>query len=372
MKIKHIFSLLLIPISLLSITACQSKAEEVLAETSPQAAVLDSELEENKTQTSTNEVEETDERIPLIFSHDGAMDDIAAILYLHKDPEINIIGVVNSYGEQVPDKSSHEWSMFLQEVLGLEDIPLAVGSDIPLDPAGYEFPADWRTEANRFWGIELPVSRAQVDGREGYQLIIDLANASPKKVTILATGALTDVALALRHDPQIKEKIERIVIMGGAFNVSGNINGMAGDASNSVAEWNIFVDALAAKEVFNAGIPLTIVPLDGSDSFWITSDFTDQFMNSQDAETQFISTLWQTASAKWGGDFLLWDILAAVAVTDPQYFTWEYGNFDVISDIGDQYGQTIVIDHSNKLNAFASNYDRDGLLAHLSDVMLAH
>ena len=351
------------------LTACNTNAAATPAAVSTEIPTSDLALEENEVDDSASGVEETARSIPLIFSHDGAMDDIAAILYLHRIPQINIIGVVNSYGEQVPEESSDEWSMFLQGVLNLDDVPLAIGSDTPLDPAGYEFPIGWRNEANDFWGIKLPVSSVRIDEREGYQLIIDLANESPQKVTILATGALTDVALALQHDPQIKNKIDRIVIMGGAFNVAGNLNGMAGDASNGVAEWNIFVDTLAAKEVFNAEIPLTIMPLDGSESFWMTSEFTDQFMKSQDAETRFVSTLWQTASGKWGGNFLLWDILAAVALTDPQYFTWEYGTFDVINEAGDQYGRTIVIDPDNDANSFAATYDYDGVLTHLVGTM---
>lgn len=369
MKLKNTILSIFLLTAMVMLTACKTNAAAVPAVVSTEASTSDIDLEENEVNDSASEVEETDGRIPLIFSHDGAMDDIAAILYLHRIPQIDIIGVVNSYGEQIPEESSDEWSMFLQGVLNLNDVPFAIGSDTPLDPAGYEFPIGWRNEANNFWGIALPASSVQIDEREGYQLIIDLANESPVKVTILATGALTDVALALQHDPQIKNKIERIVIMGGAFNVAGNLNGMAGDASNSVAEWNIFVDALAAKEVFNSGIPLTIMSLDGSDSFWMTSEFTDQFLNSQDAETQFVSTLWQTASQKWGGNFLLWDILAAVALTDPQYFTWEYGTFDVVNEAGNQYGRTIVIDPNNNVNSFAANYDYDGVLTHLVDIM---
>ncbi len=369
MRLKNTILSIFLLTAMIVLNACKANGITTPAAVSTDVPAADIDLEENGGGDSASEAEETDGKIPLIFSHDGALDDIAAILYLHRCPQINIIGVVNSYGEQIPVESSDEWSRFLQGVLNLDEVPLAIGSAAPLDPAGYEFPIGWRNEANNFWGIELPASSVQIDEREGYQLIIDLVNGSPVKVTILATGALTDVALALQHDPQIKNKIERIVIMGGAFNVAGNLNGMAADVSNGVAEWNIFVDALAAKEVFNAGIPLTIMPLDGSESFWMTSEFTDQFLNSQDGETQFVSTLWQTASGKWGGNFLLWDILAAVALTDPQYFTWEYGTFDVINEAGDQYGRTIVIDPDNDANSFAANYDYDGVLTHLIDIM---
>lgn len=370
MKFRNVFSFLFIIMLVISSSACKSNSRTIQTEISSQEPISDSIADVDKLGTTTSAVEDIDQRIPVIFSHDGAPDDIAALLYLSKHPEIEVIGVVNSYGEQNPSESSQEWAAYLYEVLDLDNVPLAVGSETPLDPNGYEFPESWRIAANKFWDVELPTSSVAIDPREGYELIIDLINSSPEKVVLLVTGAQTDVALALQHDPQIKNNIERIVIMGGAFYTEGNLNGNAGEASNDVAEWNIFVDALAAKQVFNSGIPLTIVSLDGSDSFWITRAMYDQLTGSQDTSVQLLSQLWEKQFEIWGGDFLLWDILAAVAVADPQYFTWENGNLDVISEVGEQHGQTVVLDHANDNNKFAVNNDRDGLYTHIIDIIL--
>jgi inosine-uridine nucleoside N-ribohydrolase len=309
-------------------------------------------------------------KIPVIFSHDGAPDDIAALLYISKHPDIEVIGVVNSYGEQDPQASSKAWASFLYSVLDMGSTPLAIGVETPLDPAGYEFPESWRTGANGFWSVELPIFAPAVDSREGYELIIDLVNDSPEKVTLLVTGAQTDMALALEHDPQIKDNIERIVIMGGAFHVKGNLEGNAGSASNDVAEWNIFVDATAADQVFNSGVPLTIMPLDGSENFWITRDMYDQLAGSDDPGVQLLAQLWENQFGWWGGDFLLWDILAAVAVTNPEYFSWEYGNLDVITEIGSQHGQTIVLDNINENNQYAVDNMQESLKTHILDIYL--
>jgi len=371
MRFRNYLSFVLVLSVLLSIAACKPVAnEETAAIPSAQATSAVSGQSAPTPQTPTSGATNESERIPLIFSHDGAMDDIAALLYVNRNPNVKIIGVVNSYGEQVPAVSSQKWLAYLHEVLELDDVPLAVGSGTPLDPAGYAFPQGWRDAANDFWGLELPVSNATVDAREGYQLIIDLVNASPEKVTLLVTGAQTDVALALQHDPQIKENIRQIVIMGGAFYTAGNLNGGAGSASNDVAEWNIFVDALAAKQVFQSGIPLIIVPLDGSEDFWITKAIKDQLSGNQDKQVQFFSQLCDKGFELWGGDFLMWDILAAVAVTDHQYFSWENGDLDVISDIGDQHGQTVVVDRISRKNLFAVGNDYDELYNHILDVIL--
>ena len=370
MKYNKLVSAILL-VLLVAISACKATTQtqdETSTDIPVSATISEAELE--NTNTPIPEEVDSSSKIPVIFSHDGAPDDIAAMLYLSKHPDVEVIGVVNSYGEQDPEESSDEWAAYLYEVLDMDAVPLAVGSVTPLDPNGYEFPEGWRTSANAFWGLQLPKYDGEIDPRAGYQLIIDLVNASSEKVTILVTGAQTDIALALQEDPQIKDKIERIVIMGGAFYFEGNIAGMAGDASNDVAEWNIFVDALAAKQVFNSGVPLTIVPLDGSDNFWITRALYDQLTTSDDPGVNLLAELWSREFEWLGGDFLLWDLLAAVAVTDPEYFTWENGDLDVITEVGDFHGQTIVLDGTNKNNYFAVDNDLSGLYTYIIDIYL--
>lgn len=300
---------------------------------------------------STAEAPEIQKEIPLIFSHDGAPDDISAMLYISKQPQIKILGVVMSYGEQHPKIAIHKWASFIYEVLDLDTVPIAAGSERPVDPVINEFPSGWRDAADAFMGLDLPATKQAIDTRSGAKLIIDLVKASPEKVTLLVTGAQTDVALALQADPTIKDNISQIVIMGGAFHMDGNLGGYV--PSNKAAEWNIYVDPLAAKQVFNAGIPLTIVPLDGSDDFWISRAMHFDLQNSKDAGVQLIAKAWEIQFGWWNGDFKIWDIVAAAAVVHPELFEWEYGKLDVIADAGDQHGRTFV-SGKDSVNRFAT------------------
>ncbi len=293
---------------------------------------------------------ETQKEIPLIFSHDGAPDDISAMLYVSKVPQIKILGVVMSYGEQHPNIAINKWASFLYEVLDLDTVPIAAGSERPVDLVVNEFPSGWRDAADTFMGLELPATKQAIDTRSGAQLIIDLVKASPEKVTLLVTGAQTDVALALQADPTIKENISQIVVMGGAFHMDGNLGGYV--PANKAAEWNIYVDPLGAKQVFNAGIPLTIVPLDGSDDFWISRAMHFNLQNSKDAGVQLIAKAWEIQFGWWNGDFKIWDIVAAAAVVHPELFEWEYGKLDVIAEAGDQHGRTFVAG-KDSINRFA-------------------
>ena len=298
-----------------------------------------------------------DEKIPLIFSHDGAPDDIATLVYLAKHPSIELLGVIQSYGEQHPSESIDEWQIFLYEVIDDDDAVIAVGSEIPVDPYPNEFPKGWRTSADDFWGMYLPEKTEDYEADVGHELIIDLVKNSPEKVTILVTGAETDMALALQEDASIVENISQIVIMGGAFNVDGNLYESPGYEGNHVAEWNIFVDPLAAKIVFNSGVPLSIVPLDGSDNFYITAEDPRKLRGNDDAAVQLVYWLWKQNVRWWNGDFKIWDIVASVVVTNPEFFTWTYDGVDVIDEPGDTHGQTITLGNGSQITRFASDTD---------------
>ena len=296
-------------------------------------------------------------KIPLIFSHDGAPDDIATLVYIAKHPHIELIGVIQSYGEQHPTQSVDEWQVFLYDVIDYDTAKIAIGSEIPVDPNPNEFPSGWRSGADDFWGLYLPEKVEDYDAAVGHELIIDLVKNSPEKVTILVTGAQTDMALALQEDTSIADNISQIVIMGGAFNVGGNLNESAGNENNDVAEWNIFVDPLAAKIVFNSDVPLSIVPLDGSDDFYIKEDEQKKLRGNDDPAIQLVYWLWKQNINWWGGDFKIWDIVAAAAVTNPEYFTWTYDGVDVIAESGDLHGQTIVLNNGSQITRFASDTD---------------
>ena len=280
--------------------------------------------------------------IPWIFSHDGAPDDIAAMIYLANHPRVQLLAVIQSYGEQHPTRSLRAWQVFLYDVLDLDEVPIGIGSPSPLDPAGNQFPAVWRDGADAFWGITLPHASGDHDAYRGVDLIIDRLTRAPEPVTILVSGAQTDLALALQREPAIAEKIAQVVIMGGAFNVPGNLGEAAGNEGNDVAEWNIFVDALAAKQVFNARIPIAVVSLDGSDNLRITQAELDNIADSKKPGLGVLRELWQQSLSWSGGSFKVWDIVAAVALTNPEHFNWEYDALDVMTEPGSSHGQTIA------------------------------
>ena len=95
-------------------------------------------------------------------------------------------------------------------------------------------------------------------------------------MTIVALGPLTNLAEALLATPSLADKIARIVIMGGALRVAGNIRELNPRIENSFAEWNIFCDPYAADVVFQSGAPITLVPLDATNQAPLSDAFVQR------------------------------------------------------------------------------------------------
>jgi inosine-uridine nucleoside N-ribohydrolase len=247
--------------------------------------------------------------------------------------------------------------VFLYDVLDYDSAALGLGSETPLDPDGHEFPAGWRNLSDNFWGLVLPAPKNKYTPAVGHDLIIDLINNSPQKVTILAMGDLADVALALQEDPGIADNIANIVIMGGAFTVPGNLGEGPDPTNNKVAEWNMYIDPLAAKYVFDSGVPVSIVPLDAV-QYYIKSDDLKTINAINDPGVAYVAQMWNQQWTWANGGFFIWDTITATAVTNPENFNWVYTGVDMNTEPGDHQGQTIALNNSAQNTRFAidANY----------------
>ena len=304
--------------------------------------------------------EAVNERIPVIYSHGGGPCDIGGMVFLTKHPDVDLIGLVLTRGEFHPEIAVNKWPVFLFDVLNSKDTAIGLGTDLRMDPVSHEFPESWRPLSDNFWGLELPEQVTDFDTTPGHKLIIDLVTDSPAKVTIVAMASLIDVALALQEDPSIIDNISHIVIMGGAFTVPGNLSDSPDPIDNQVAEWNIWIDAAAAKYVFNSGVPMSIVPLDAIQ--YLVNPQNIETMNSiVDPAANYVAQMWDQQHS-WGGDFLIWDTITATAVTNPENFYWTYDGVDVITEPATLQGQTIALDNGASHTRYATGADYQAIL----------
>ena len=197
---------------------------------------------------------------PVIIDTDLSFDDYVALLYLLQHPGIDVraITVVNGVAHVWPGVENAGKLLALVRRM---DIPVAGGPDSPLS-GQRAFPGGWRKMMDYGIRLMLPWGSTPASTLSAAELICQQCLASDKPLTFVALGPLTNLALALRAEPNLASRIEMIYISGGAFNVDGPIHSDLPDNPNRVAEWNLYLDAEAADLVFKSGIPIVLVPLD--------------------------------------------------------------------------------------------------------------
>ncbi|WP_327151457.1 nucleoside hydrolase [Nocardia sp. NBC_01329] len=177
----------------------------------------------------------------IILDVDTGVDDSLALLYLLASPDAEIAGIASTAGN-VPAAQVAINNLAWLELARAPEIEVTVGAAGPL-----EIPLRTTEDTHGPHGVgyaELPAPTRRVSTRSAARMWVDLARRNPGELMGLCTGPLTNLALALREEPELPRLLRRLVIMGGAFNHPGN--------TTPTSEWNIHVDPEAAKIVFDA------------------------------------------------------------------------------------------------------------------------
>jgi len=187
----------------------------------------------------------------IILDVDTGTDDALAIMLAVKSPELELLGCTTVAGNHTVDLTTRN-TLYVLETAGRPDIPVAMGATRPLTRR--------LTIATYFHGpegladvtVKPPTASAIAQAAPNY--LIEMANRYPGELTLIATGPLTNLAIALLLDPHFGRKLKSLVIMGGAVQTKGNIT--------PTAEANFYNDPEAAQVVLQSGANITLVGLD--------------------------------------------------------------------------------------------------------------
>ncbi len=187
---------------------------------------------------------------PVILDVDPGRDDAVAIMLACGAPELNVRAVTTVAGN-VPLETTTANALRVLSLLGRGDVPVGVGAEGPLH--GPLVAAEDVHGEDGLGGTKLPKPAFGPDGRGAVRLLADALRESAEPVTLIPLAPLTNIAIFLREHPGLRERISRIVLMGGSMG-PGN--------TTPHAEFNIHADPEAAGEVFESGLPITMVGLD--------------------------------------------------------------------------------------------------------------
>ncbi len=257
---------------------------------------------------------------PVIIDTDVGTDDLMAISYLLAGGEVDIRAITVVNGLCHVEKGAKN-VLGLLELAGGRAIPVYIGEARPLAGSA-AFPEDWRRLSDDAPGMELPQSTRAPENKSAVEYLAHEMRLPPggPSLRILALGPLTNIARALDASSARLRGIRSIVIMGGAVSVPGNLgDGGVFKTANRSAEWNMYIDPLAARRVFAAGLPIELIPLDATNRVPIDSAFIRTF--SKKAATplgRFVSHLLTSELALIDQNaFYAWDPLAAVVLAHP-------------------------------------------------------
>lgn len=178
---------------------------------------------------------------PVFADVDTGVDDAIALIYLLACSDVDLVGIASTSGN-VPVSQVCDNNLSLLDLCRVEGVPVSRGVEQPLNSSKR---SDSPVHGPRGLGYaELPPTDRQLSGDDAATAWVKAARQHPGELIGLATGPLTNLALALREEPALPKLLRRLVIMGGAYDHRGN--------TSPVAEWNIAFDPEAAAEVFNA------------------------------------------------------------------------------------------------------------------------
>lgn len=276
----------------------------------------------------------------MILDLDTGVDDALAIAYALADPEVDLIGIVSSYGNNLLDVCA-ENSLKLLELLGHTDIPVFKG--LPHSYTTDHFDVMQVSKDihgdNGIGDVELPAPSRALEEQSGVDFYIEAAHKYGKDLIIIPTGPMTNLAAALKKDPEIANLIGNVTFMGGALTVEGNVT--------PVAEANINQDPKAADEVMKSNLPLTMVGLDVTLRTLLTKNETKQWRELGTASGKafaditdfYIDAYYNLDIDKRG--CALHDPLAVGVGIDPSFVSTISLFMKVVYQEGPYYGRTI-------------------------------
>ena len=270
----------------------------------------------------------------VIIDCDPGHDDMMAIMLASASDQIDLLGVTTVAGNQTGDKTFENALKIL--TLINEELPIARGADKPL--------LRELVTAPRFHGqsgldgAELPEPGIKALEIDAVDFIINMLEESLEKIVLVPTGPLTNIAMVLLKNPEIKHKIERIVLMGG---------GMHDSNVTPAAEFNIYVDPEAAKIVFKSGIPITMVGLDVTNRALMSFEEIDGIIADNGAISSKVGPLLKFFANANKKIFDLngapiHDALAVAAVIDPTVIETKFLNVQVEVSSDLTRGATVV------------------------------
>lgn len=273
----------------------------------------------------------------ILIDCDPGLDDGVALFAAFGTDELNVLAVTTVAGNVPGPLTADNARTIVSLTERGNHIPICAGAPRPIlrDLVTAE---DFHGSTG-LGGIEFPQPVLPLSTTHSANQIIETCVATNNPLTLVITGPMTNVALALIMSPEIADSIDEIVLMGGADSEGGNIT--------PFAEFNVFADPHAAQIVFQSGLPIRVLNLDVTHTIRTTKSRLASVREIGNAQALAVCALLDAScqlefSAKNQRDAPLHDPSTIIALTAPHLFEGRKAHVSVVTMPGDAFGQTKV------------------------------
>lgn len=268
--------------------------------------------------------------LPIIFDTDPGIDDAAALAILLTNPAFDVKLISSVAGNVDVDKTTQN-VLKLTKFFNRQDVPVARGAAAPLvkpfadashihgesGMPGYDFGA---------------IDATQIASQPAHEAMADVLRTSDEPVTVVAVGAYTNLALVIQQYPELLDKIDRVIVMGGA---------LSGGNMTSVAEFNVFTDPDAAKIVFESGLDITMIGLDVTLKALLTPEVVGQLATANATGDMLTRMMAFYADVSAEGGKPMHDVNTLYYLLAPEQYTLVDYWVDVVTE-GPAIGATVA------------------------------
>jgi purine nucleosidase len=214
----------------------------------------------------------------LVIDCDPGIDDAQAIIMAHQYPFATIEALTTVCGNVSLDRTTAN-ALRILDLLEVDGLPVFAGAQTALVESGEN--ASYVHGKDGLGGVDLPISKRRIKKEHAVLALIRLGKQNPGSLSLIAIGPLTNLALALRLDPDLPSYYDRLVIMGGAYYGQGNTR-------NFPAEFNLFADPEAASVVFSGWPKLTMISWEATIAHGLPLDDYKAIMEHRNPRSQFL------------------------------------------------------------------------------------
>jgi inosine-uridine nucleoside N-ribohydrolase len=269
----------------------------------------------------------------VILDVDPGIDDAVAICLALADPSLDVLAITAVGGNVQPEQATRNVHTIIEQL----DPPRWPRLGAASSERMLRVDARHLFGTDGFCGAHFPVAELHHQ-RPSVKVISDEVRGAPGEVTIIATGPLSNIAAALQQQPDLAEMIAHLVILGGTVGGPGNVT--------PTAEFNVYCDAEAARDVFRSPVMKTLIPIDVTTRVLFGFDMLERLPGEGTRTGRFLRSILPGAFRSYRQQLgiegiHLHDAIAVVAAMHPELFTVEQFHGDVETEGTLTHGATV-------------------------------